>query len=135
MVDSLTVQFSKEIGPARQRPANAKHESWVFASKGTVRGVTKTLDDKSWEHNAAEDPDKLREVVQLKYLQKSNEEQMEKLFQLLRFEPLLIHNYLQTIIFPEHMRSQNVKISASGQAVGGDMLVKKRGGFSGTVPV
>lgn len=73
-----------------------------------------------------------KEVVQLKFLQKSNEEQMDKLFALIRYEPLVIHHYLQKTIFPLHMRSQHMKISASGQAVGGDMLVGKRVGFSGT---
>ena len=72
------------------------------------------------------------EVVQLKFLQKSNTEQMLKLYNLLRTEPLVIYDYLQKSIFPTHMRSQRLKISASGQAVGGDMLVGKRVGFSGT---
>ena len=82
--------------------------------------------------NNATDADANKEVVQLKFLQKSNEEQMTKLFELIKFEPLVIHYYLQKSIFPLHMRSQRMKISASGQAVGGDMLVGKRVGFSGT---
>jgi hypothetical protein len=73
-----------------------------------------------------------KEVVQLKFLQKSNEEQMDKLYNLITYEPLVIHHYLQKTIFPLHMRSQRTKISASGQCVGGDMLVGKRVGFSGT---
>jgi hypothetical protein len=73
-----------------------------------------------------------KEVVQLKFLQKSNKEQMDKLYELIRYEPLVIHHYLQRNIFPQYMRSQRMKISASGQAVGGDMLVGKRVGFSGT---
>lgn len=73
-----------------------------------------------------------KEVVQLKFLQKSNEEQMDKLYNLITLEPLVIHHYLQKTIFPLHMRSQRMKISASGQAVGGDMLVGRRVGFSGT---
>ena len=60
--------------------------------------------------------------MQLAFLQKSNEEQMTKLFELWRREPLAIHHYLQRAVFPEHMRSQHQKISASGQSVGGDML-------------
>lgn len=72
-----------------------------------------------------------KEVVQLKYLQKSNEEQMDRLFLLLQREPLVIHHYLQKSIFPVYMRAQKMKISASGQSVGGDMLFDKRVGFSG----
>ena len=48
---------------------------------------------------------------------------MEKLFKLLAKEPLVIHHYLNRFIFPSYMRSQHAKISASGQAVGGDMVV------------
>lgn len=75
-------------------------------------------------------PDK--EVVQLKFLQKSNQEQMDKLYSLLRHEPTVIHYYLHRSIFPNYMRSQRMKISASGQAIGGDMLIGRRVGFSGT---
>lgn len=57
---------------------------------------------------------------------------MDKLYNLITLEPLVVHHYLQKTIFPLHMRSQRMKISASGQAVGGDMLVGKRVGFSGT---
>ena len=81
---------------------------------------------------SATDADAEKEVVQLKFLQKSNEEQMGKLFRLLKLEPSVIHYYLQKSIFPVYMRSQRLKLSASGQAVGGDMLVGKRVGFSGT---
>lgn len=70
-----------------------------------------------------EDEDNEKEVVQLRYLQKSNEEQMDKLYRLVRKVPMTIHHYLQKTIFPNYTRSQRVKISASGQAVGGDMLV------------
>jgi hypothetical protein len=72
------------------------------------------------------------EVVQLKFLQKSNEDQMEKLFKLLQKEPLVLHHYLEKTIFPKYMRSQRRKITASGQAIGGDMLFGRRVGFSGT---
>jgi hypothetical protein len=72
------------------------------------------------------------EVVQLKFLQKSNKDQINKLFDLLCFEPLVVHYYLEKTIFPGYMRSQRMKISASGQSVGGDMLARRRVGFSGT---
>ena len=72
------------------------------------------------------------EVVQLKFLQKSNQEQMLKLRRLWNLEPQVIHYYLNKFIFPEHMRTQRSKLSASGQSVGGDMLVGRRVGFSGT---
>ena len=49
-----------------------------------------------------------REVVQLKFLQKSNEEQMKKLFELIRTEPLVIHHYLEKAIFLNYTRNQRV---------------------------
>ena len=42
---------------------------------------------------------------------------MDKLFKLLSKEPLVIHDYLQKTIFPLHMRSQRLKLSASGQGM------------------
>jgi len=70
-------------------------------------------------------------IVQLNFLQKSNEEQMDRLFALTKAELLVIHDYLQKSIFPKYMRSQQIKISASGQAIGSDMLIVKRVGYSG----
>ena len=57
---------------------------------------------------------------------------MEKLRQMWNREPLVLHYYLAKFVFPEHMRTQRYKLSASGQSVGGDMLVGRRVGFSGT---
>lgn len=57
---------------------------------------------------------------------------MDKLFELISKTPDVIHWYLTEMIFPEYMRNQVKKLSASGQAVGGDMLFGSRIGFSGT---
>lgn len=134
VMDSLTSKFVREIGPARDRESNLLHEKWVLASGGAIRGLKETRDGEAWDPAAYESAlnNTNKEVVQLKFLQKSNQEQMDKLYSLLRTEPLVIHDYLQKMIFPTHMRSQKKKISASGQAVGGDMLVGRRVGFSGT---
>lgn len=161
IIDNLTSRFSQEIGPARDRESSIRHEKWIFASGGAIRGLKTTRDGKVWNlnkiddsasgssstnasttttnnnngnnNNANEEQQKSnKEVVQLKFLQKSNKEQMNKLYELVRYEPLVIHHYLQNSVFPQFMRSQKLKISASGQAVGGDILVGKRVGFSGT---
>jgi thiol-disulfide isomerase/thioredoxin len=138
LIDSLTTDFSHEIGPARERPSSLRFESWVAAAGGKVRGVAQQKVDP----NAATGTNKVLapsdsdegdlEVVQLKFLQKSNAEQMGKLSDLWVLEPLVLHYYLNKFIFPEHMRTQRLKLSASGQSVGGDMLVRRRVGFSGT---
>jgi hypothetical protein len=134
IVDALTAQFSVEIGPAKDRESSLRHEHWVHAAGGAIRGLKCTKDGKTWAVTitSSADPNANKEVVQLKFLQKSNEEQMQKLFELIKLEPLVIHHFLTRTIFPTHMRSQRMKLSASGQAVGGDMLVGKRVGFSGT---
>jgi hypothetical protein len=132
LIDALSSEFAHEIGPARERPSSLRYESWVHAAGGTVRGVAS---QQSKMPLAAapdvKDPAE-REVVQLKFLQKSNQEQMEKLRQMWNTEPLVLHYYLAKFVFPEHMRTQRYKLSASGQSVGGDMLVGRRVGFSGT---
>ena len=151
LVDSLTSDFVQEIGPARERPASRRHEAWVLAAGGRIRGISRTEVAPHLEaacgaaggaaSSGGSDLSSLQppapppggsEVVQLKFLQKSNVEQMEKLYSLWRLEPLAIHYYLTKFIFPAYMLSQKVKLSASGQAVGGDMLVGRRAGFSGT---
>eukprot|EP01033_Poteriospumella_lacustris_P010457 gene10460-7435_t len=134
VVDRLTAQFSNEIGPARDRDSSLRHEKWVHAAGGAIRGLKATRDGLPWQKHEGLSEEELnnKEVVQLKFLQKSNKEQMDKLYDLIKLEPLVVHHYLQTMIFPQYMRSQREKISASGQAVGGDMLVGKRVGFSGT---
>jgi hypothetical protein len=57
---------------------------------------------------------------------------MNKLYGLWKTHPAVLYHYLTHMIFPKHMRSQRVKISACGQALGGDMLFGRRVGFSGT---
>ena len=126
LIDNMTSEFSQEIGPARERPSSKRHESWVLEAGGTIRGLGRI------EDRLTSTLDSSREVVQLKFLQKSNAEQMQKLYNLWQFEPLAIHHFLCRFIFPTHMRSQRIKISASGQACGGEMLVGRRIGFSGT---
>jgi hypothetical protein len=148
IVGSLSSQFSNEIGPPRERQSSQRHESWIFAAGGRIRGLPTTKDGNAWVGvpfneniiyhrfvaQAVSDPkdDETKEVVQLKFLRRSNVDQMDRLFHLFEKEPLVIHDYLEQSIFPVHMRSQRLKISASGQAVGGDMLFGRRVGFSGT---
>jgi len=148
IVDTLCSHFSNEIGPPRGRQSSQRHESWIFAAGGRIRGLPTTKDGNAWVGipfikfiiyhrfvaQAVSDPkdDETKEVVQLKFLQRSNVDQMDRLFHLFEKEPLVIHDYLEKSIFPVYMRSQRLKISASGQAVGGDMLFGRRIGFSGT---
>ena len=60
-----------------------------------MRGLKATFDGRPWVEPAAGDEEGDKEVVQLRYLQKSNLEQLDKLYVLIRAEPLTIHHYLQ----------------------------------------
>ena len=59
-------------------------------------------------------------------------EQFKVLFPLLFKLPHAVMYYLNEIIFPEVLAYQNLKLSACGQELGGDMLFGRRIGFSGT---
>ena len=121
VADALTADFGREIGPARDRPSSRRHELWVLSAGGSIRGLGRGAGD-----------DDSKTVVQLKFLQRSNADQMDRLYGLWRREPHAIHHFLGASVMPTHMRTQRLKISASGQAVGGDMLFPRRVGFSGT---
>ena len=57
---------------------------------------------------------------------------MNRLFELLRKLPTAIHWYLEQTVFPTYTQHQHVKLSSSGQELGGAMLFPWRLGFSGT---
>ena len=59
-------------------------------------------------------------------------EQVEELFRLMRRVPEVIEHYLDKHVFPETARHQGMKLSATGQELGGDLLFPRRLGFSGT---
>ena len=65
-------------------------------------------------------------------LKQSNEEQVTRLFELLRKLPTALHWYLEQAVFPSYTQHQHIKLSASGQELGGSMLFPARIGFSGT---
>ena len=58
---------------------------------------------------------------------------MDVLHALLGGLPEVIYFWITSeLVFPETSRHQSLKLVASGQALGGDMLFKRRIGFSGT---
>ena len=73
-----------------------------------------------------------RDVLPLKLMKQANKQESDKLFALFRRTPEVIHFYLCESVFPEFMRHQQTKLSASGQELGGDMIFKRRVAFSGT---
>ena len=58
--------------------------------------------------------------------------QVGLLFRLLRKLPHVAQYYLYEFVFPVTCRHQGLKLSACGQALGGELLFRQRFGFSGT---
>lgn len=73
-----------------------------------------------------------KEVWPLRLIDVDDEEQFQLVFNLLHALPELVYHFLRHFIFPQTLRHQGLKLSASGQDVGGDMLSNHRVGFSGT---
>jgi hypothetical protein len=100
-----------------------RYEQWVLEAGGRIKGNS---DESS--SVKSDGP----EVISLYLLKQSNEEQMFAIYSLLKFEPLVTQFYLENFIFPAYMENKVQKLSASGIELGGEMLFKRRVGFSGT---
>jgi hypothetical protein len=48
IIDTLTAQFTQEIGPARDRESSQRHEKWVCAAGGAIRGLKTTREGQPW---------------------------------------------------------------------------------------
>eukprot|EP01012_Entosiphon_sulcatum_P007139 TRINITY_DN13559_c0_g1_i1.p1 TRINITY_DN13559_c0_g1~~TRINITY_DN13559_c0_g1_i1.p1 ORF type:complete len:4669 (-),score=764.85 TRINITY_DN13559_c0_g1_i1:3029-17035(-) len=142
ILSSIQEAVEKEPGRYSQRKTNIMFERWVKAAGGRVmkryqyrlaaeaKAADTPVDGDTSMHDAGEP--EIIEVVPLRMLKQSNECEVTKLWKLLRKVPEAIHWYVMEIIFPEFMRHQKTKLSASGQELGGDMLFGRRVGFSGT---
>lgn len=60
------------------------------------------------------------------------DDQFSKVFSLVRETPGAISYFLQKFVFPKVLKFHDEKISAGAQELGGDILFKRRLGFSGT---
>jgi hypothetical protein len=122
IIANIRSTLTKEIGPYRLRKSSILYCNWVRDAGGFIKGEN----DPSSHH----DPD--NEVIPLRLLKRSNDEQMKRLYRFLSNHPDTIHFYLENFIFPAYMDSKVLKLSAAGQELGGEMLFKRRIGFSGT---
>lgn len=141
IITEIRAQLTKEVGPVKTRKASILYEHWVIEAGGHLKGHDEPLlhdgkydefDEKHPDEGTEMEVDDEKEVVPLRLLKRSDEEQMQKLFKLLRESPHVIDYYMKEMVFPTFMRHQTVKLSASGQEIGGDILFKRRVGFSGT---
>ena len=72
------------------------------------------------------------DIWPLRLIDFDDDEQYSTVYKLLHSLPEMIYYYLRNFIFPPTMRHQSMKLAASGQDVGGEMLCSHRVGFSGT---
>ena len=134
MLRALQRSMWDEEGPYAKRPSCRQFVEWVHLAGGRVRGLSQ--EEVGRLARLAGAPKIVREdapeVWPLRLLDMDDAEQFDTVFALLSGLPQLIHHYLDATIFPDVLKHQAMKISASGQELGGDMLFKRRMGFSGT---
>lgn len=124
----LHEDMTHEQGPHKKRPSVKRYNKYVEAAGGRVRGTQeieekKDEEEEEYEHN---------HIPPLFMLDFTDEEQMNTLFGLLHKLGQVVQDYLNDHVFPDTMKFQKQKLSASGQEVGGEILFKHRMGFSGT---
>ena len=120
------------MGPFPLRKSSQLYASWVQQAGGTIKGAKAKAAATGVEGAVVDEEEEAKTVVPLWLLKQSNDEQMGRLFTLLRKVPAVIHWLLEQVTFPSFMQHQRLKLSASGQELGGSMLFGKRIGFSGT---
>jgi hypothetical protein len=154
MMANLRSSLTKEEGPWKGRKSAVRYARWVRVAGGCIRGdgqggaqgqgqATSPLGSpgatggvpmemsEAVGAGAAAAAEKV-EVVSLRLLKRSNEQQMKKLYGLIYKLPEAIHFYLENFIFPNYMDNKVTKLSAAGQDLGGEMMFSRRIGFSGT---
>eukprot|EP00930_Biecheleria_cincta_P027556 TRINITY_DN19334_c0_g1_i1.p1 TRINITY_DN19334_c0_g1~~TRINITY_DN19334_c0_g1_i1.p1 ORF type:complete len:4939 (-),score=993.22 TRINITY_DN19334_c0_g1_i1:298-13221(-) len=132
---ALTERLENEGGGSPlERPTALRWKSWVEEAGAVFCVKQREMDEREAGTEQGEDPraDKRPRVLPLHLLEKTNAPQMQRLFELFRKLPSAIHFYLESNIYPNFMRFQEQKFSASGQEMGGSILFKQRLGFSGT---
>lgn len=112
-VAQLQTSFQYELGPKAERASARMFDDWVKDAKESqcLPSV---------------------EVMPLEFFERGDQQQMDRLFKLLRLHPPTIHHYLCTHVFPSVTDHKSTKLSASGSELGGAILFGTRLGFSGT---
>jgi hypothetical protein len=110
LVSHLKRNLSIEAGPMHERPTSKLFENWLRASS----------------------PASSSSILPLEVMQFEDLTQLNTVHQLLHLQHEVIEYYLIQVIFPITMVHHQVKIQASGQDLGSDMIFSVRLGFSGT---
>ena len=152
LMEKLQEDLWNESGPVQRRAASRLFEDWVFQAGGLVRGTkplkprfsfarlpvakkTRTyfqLPELSRTQQETIDWDSSIEVWSLRLIDFEDPDQFALIYALLKKSPQAVLYYLNEIIFPDIMKHQTIKLSASGQELGSTFLFSRRIGFSGT---
>jgi hypothetical protein len=116
VVTLLKIDLIEEGGPIERRMSRVMFESWVADGKEMAETEGRPLG----------------ELLPLELVQPTDDAQLETVYNLLRRVPGTIFFILVRQVFPQAMRAQSIKIQASGQELGSDILFGSRIGFSGT---
>ena len=119
LVARLKVDLVEEGGPIESRRATLLFRRWVEDGQRLAH-----LDG---ARAAGGDM-----LPTLELLQPADTAQFRPVWRLIWKSPGVISHLLSGFVFPEAMRAQSVKISASGQELGSGMVFGSRVGFSGT---
>ena len=144
-LQDMQEEMEDETGPYHTRQSCIQYARWIELAGGRVRGFKRTK-KKSPKAGASAAPDSLigfddvapadsfryDSIWPLHLLDVHDTEQVDLLYSLLARLPHIIHSYLSDYIFPEMMRFQDLRLSANGQELGGDLIFQRRLGFSGT---
>ena len=111
------------MGPFPLRKSSQLYESWVQQAGGVIKGkrqaasateadgtmcASSSGQDAPGAQAVQDEMEDERVVVPLWLLKQSNDEQMSKLYELLRKLPACIHWYLENVIFPSFMQHQRL---------------------------
>ena len=147
----LRQRMETESGPYPKRTTTSIYNEWITMAGGRVRGTameqhpsesdTRTHEEREdalarviTQAELAQRPDEdlFQDIWPLHLVDLGDPEQMGVLYRLLRHSPMVVEHYLSEFVFPQTCRHQGVKLSACGQALGGNLLFNQRLGFSGT---
>ena len=125
VIGLLRSNFENEVGPYNKRASSLIYQSWVQQAGGSVKGQSAVPPTPTKGEERSEERSEEKVVVPLFLLKQSNEEQMDRLHALLSKSAATIHWYLEQTIFPTYMQQQKVKVSASGQDLGGSITLTR----------
>ncbi|KAL1524752.1 hypothetical protein AB1Y20_019635 [Prymnesium parvum] len=125
-LEKLIQDFEMESGPFDERRSAELFSLWITLCGGIVQAPG------TQSSPTSDEIDVHKRFLPLQMLDRSDPLQIQPLFELFRVCPEFIYWYLHEVTFPNFMRFQEEKLSASGQDMGGSILFSRRIGFSGT---